>query len=148
MKIRAMRERRKMSQNKLGAAAGVKQEWISKLEDPNYGRLTISTLLKIASAFDCGLSVDFVPFSQILNGATHLSPRSFDVPSFSEDEALNHTPTVVASFPARNTGTVEYFDAPKTEDAQDAQDTQVAITDSLATGIAQTENKALAEIAS
>jgi transcriptional regulator with XRE-family HTH domain len=89
LKIRAMREARGLSQSGLGALAGVKQEWISKLEDPSYGRLTISTLLKIASAFDCGLSVDFVPFSQILNSATSLSAPSFKVPDFAHDEALS-----------------------------------------------------------
>jgi transcriptional regulator with XRE-family HTH domain len=92
LKIRGMRDRRGMSQTRLGELAGVKQEWISKLEDPNYGRLTISTLLKIASAFDCGLSVDFVSFSQILNTATDLSARSFDVPSFAEELASNCEP--------------------------------------------------------
>jgi transcriptional regulator with XRE-family HTH domain len=97
LKIRAMREKRKMSQKALGAAAGVKQEWISKLEDPTYGRLTISTLLNIASAFDCGLIVDFVPFSKILNGATHLSPESFEVASFSDDYGLHYEPVVLAS---------------------------------------------------
>jgi transcriptional regulator with XRE-family HTH domain len=89
LKIRGMRDRRGMSQTRLGELAGVKQEWISKLEDPNYGRLTISTLLKIASAFDCALSVDFVPFSQLLDSATTLSAQSFDVPSFEEELGLN-----------------------------------------------------------
>lgn len=85
LKIRAMREGRHLSQGRLGELAGVKQEWVSKLENPSYGRLTISTLLKLASAFDCGLFVDFVPFSKVLNDATNLSPESFDVPSFKDD---------------------------------------------------------------
>jgi len=85
LKIRAMRERRGLSQQDLGRLAGVKQEWVSKLEDPNYGRLTLSTLLKIASAFDVGLNVDFVPFSEILGRSTQLSSQDFDVPSFDEE---------------------------------------------------------------
>src|SRR5262249_28742618 len=97
------RERRQLSQKALGKAVGVKQEWISKLEDPNYGRLTISTLLKVASAFDCGLIVDFVPYSRILNSSTHLTPASFDVPSYSEDLALEKEPEIVAMIPVRNT---------------------------------------------
>jgi transcriptional regulator with XRE-family HTH domain len=88
LKIRAIRDKRRMSQADLGEKARVAQAWVSKLEDPNYGRLTLSTLLKIASAFDCGLSVDFVPFSRILNDATSLSSESFNVPSFVEDGAL------------------------------------------------------------
>jgi transcriptional regulator with XRE-family HTH domain len=85
LKIRAMRERRRLSQQELGRLAGVKQEWISKLEDPNYGRLTLSTLLRVASAFDVGLNVDFVPFSEIFERSTHLSDEDFDVASFDEE---------------------------------------------------------------
>src|SRR5260370_22628243 len=85
LKIRAMRERRGLSQQELGKLAGVKQEWVCKLEDPNYGRLTLATLLKIASTFDVGLNVDIVPFSEILDRSTHLSSQDFDVASFDEE---------------------------------------------------------------
>jgi len=85
LKIRAMRERRHLSQQELGRLAGVRQEWVCKLEDPNYGRLTLATLLKIAAAFDVGLNVDFVPFSQVLDRSTHLSSQDFDVASFNEE---------------------------------------------------------------
>ena len=47
------------------------QTWVSKLEDPNYGKLTISTLLKVASAFDVGLQIDFVPYSKVLSDAVY-----------------------------------------------------------------------------
>jgi transcriptional regulator with XRE-family HTH domain len=118
LKIRAMRDRRKMSQKELGEAAGVKQEWISKLEDPSYGKLTIKTLLKLAAAFDCGLSIDFVPFSQILNGATRLAPSSFDVPSFNEDGALEREPTIVA-IDLGNGPSLNYYRVP--DDSNSAQ---------------------------
>jgi transcriptional regulator with XRE-family HTH domain len=85
LKIRAMRERRDLSQQELGKLAAVKQEWVCKLEDPNYGRLTLATLLKLASAFDVGLNVDFVPFSEILDHSTHLSNEDFDVASYDEE---------------------------------------------------------------
>jgi transcriptional regulator with XRE-family HTH domain len=88
LKIRAMRDRRGISQQQLAEMAGVKQEWISKLENPNYGRLTLTTLLKLASAFDVALNVDFVPFSEILERSTHLSPESFDVPSYQEENQV------------------------------------------------------------
>ncbi|MGI0080084.1 MAG: helix-turn-helix domain-containing protein [Nitrososphaerales archaeon] len=85
LKIRAMRDDREMSQTELGRKAGIAQPWVSKLEDPNYGRLTISTLLRVASAFDVGLYVDFVPFSEILGQSTSLSPDSFQVKSFDDE---------------------------------------------------------------
>lgn len=93
LKIRAMRDVRDMSQEKLGRLAGIAQPWVSKLEDPTYGRLTISTLLKIASAFDVALYVDFVPFSEILNRSASLSRESFDVCSFADDFALAPVPS-------------------------------------------------------
>ena len=71
----------------------MEQEWISKLEDPNYGRLTLATLLKLASAFDVALNVDFVPFSEIFNRSTNLSPENFDVPTYEEE---NHAIEVQA----------------------------------------------------
>ena len=90
LKIRALRDSRKMSQTELGEKAGMAQAWVSKLEDPNYGRLTISTLLRIASAFDVGLYVDFVPFSEILNRSTSLSRNSFEAMNFDEELSLGY----------------------------------------------------------
>lgn len=88
LKIKSMRDARDMSQQDLGQMAGIAQPWVSKLEDPNYGRLTLSTLLKIASAFDVALHVDFVPFSEILNRSTLLSEDDFAVPSYDSDKTL------------------------------------------------------------
>jgi transcriptional regulator with XRE-family HTH domain len=95
LKIRAIRDKRKMSQAELGEKAGIAQAWVSKLENPSYGRLTLSTLLKVASAFDCGLSVDFVPYSRVLDEATSLLPASFDVPNFANDWFLLPEPAVL-----------------------------------------------------
>ena len=51
LKIRSIREDQGMTQRQLGDVAGMAQTWVSKLEDPNYGKLTVATLLKVASAF-------------------------------------------------------------------------------------------------
>jgi transcriptional regulator with XRE-family HTH domain len=88
LKIRGLREDRELTQKELGEKAGMAQAWVSKLEDPNYGKLTISTLLKIASACDVGLYVDFVPFSHVLDSAANLDRESFTVKSYVEDTAL------------------------------------------------------------
>ena len=88
LKIRALREQRAMTQAQLGQEAGMAQTWVSKLEDPNYGKLTIATLLKLASAFDVGLVIDFVPYSRLLDNALSLSPESFEVASFENDQHL------------------------------------------------------------
>jgi transcriptional regulator with XRE-family HTH domain len=88
LKIRSLREQRRLSQKQLGEKTSVAQAWVSKLEDPNYGKLTLSTLLRLASAFDVGLEVDFVPFSKVLDNALGRSKGSFKVGSFEQDHGL------------------------------------------------------------
>lgn len=85
--MRALREQeeRKWSQKELGKRAGMLQERISVLEDPDYGKFNIATLKKIASAFDIGLVVRFVPFSELAEWELNLSPESLNVPSFNEE---------------------------------------------------------------
>lgn len=85
LKIRALREARGLSQKELGDKIGVAQTWVSKLEDPNYGKLTLSTLLRLATAFDVGIEVDFVPFSKVLDDTLGLTSESWNVCSFAED---------------------------------------------------------------
>ena len=89
LKIRALREDRGLTQKEIGERAGMAQAWVSKLEDPNYGKLTIPTLLKIASVVDVGLHVDFVPFSKVIDGAMNLDRESFSVPSYGDDRGLS-----------------------------------------------------------
>src|ERR1035437_2164651 len=87
-KIRGLREEQGMTQRKLGDVAGMAQTWVSKLEDPNYGKLTISTLLKVASAFDVGLQIDFVPYSKVLSDAVYRTSGAFFVPKFADDPGM------------------------------------------------------------
>ena len=91
LKIRSIREEQELTQRQLGELADMAQTWVSKLEDPNYGKLTISTLLKLAAAFDVGLHVDFVPFSKVLDGAMRLRSVSFAVPKFADDQGFAYT---------------------------------------------------------
>jgi transcriptional regulator with XRE-family HTH domain len=95
LKIRHIREDQELTQRQLGKLAKIAQTWVSKLEDPNYGKLTISTLLKLASAFDVGLHIDFVPFSRVLDGALQLLPASFSVPKFEDDKGFIFSPGVL-----------------------------------------------------
>ena len=68
------------------------QNAISRLENPYYGKATLTTLKRIASAYDVGLLVEFVPFSRLVDrvsGTPHidygLSPDTMNVPSFGEE---------------------------------------------------------------
>jgi transcriptional regulator with XRE-family HTH domain len=86
--IRAIRDGRGWSQKELGQRVGMAQETISLLENPNYGRFTLRTLKRLASAFDVALVVRFVPFSQLVAWETNLSTDDLTVPSFEGDPGL------------------------------------------------------------
>lgn len=83
--IRTMRDRKGWTQARLGQEAGKPQNVISRLEDPNYGKVTIQTLLQIASAFDTALMVKFVPFSRLLKEYENVSPDALAVSSIQDE---------------------------------------------------------------
>lgn len=87
--IRALREMRGLTQAELAELAGMKQERISALENVEYDAWTVKTLRKLAEAFDTGLQVSFVPFSQSIMNVVNVSaeilkvaPRTEDLESF------------------------------------------------------------------
>lgn len=82
--IRALRRRRGMTQKALAEAAGMKQSRISAVETPGY-QISVETLVRLAAAFEVGLQVKFVPYSEMLHWENEYSPDSFDVVSISED---------------------------------------------------------------
>ena len=70
------------------------QNNISRLESPDYGRHSLTSLKKLAAALDVALAVRFVPFSQYvdwLSGTPFLDegirPEALAVPSFEDEEA-------------------------------------------------------------
>ncbi|MBI3799144.1 MAG: helix-turn-helix transcriptional regulator [Deltaproteobacteria bacterium] len=83
--IRALREKRGWTQGQLAKKAGMAQPRISAIETPGKGKLNLETLRRLASAFDVGLTVRFVPFSEMIEWVEYFSPDSFSVPSFEED---------------------------------------------------------------
>jgi transcriptional regulator with XRE-family HTH domain len=108
--IREMRLNREWSQADLGARAGMPQAQISRFEQTGYGEFTLTTLRKLASAFDVALKVRLVAFSELVDDAAFPELHGLDVPSFGSDirlelsgEFLTHrfTSTVAGTGPTR-----------------------------------------------
>lgn len=55
------RTKANMTQAELAESLGTKPTAISRLESPNYGKVSISTLKKIAQTLNCELQIQFLP---------------------------------------------------------------------------------------
>lgn len=105
--IRALRGRKPWNQSELAEKVGTTQNQIYRLEKPSLAKPTISTLRKIAAAFDVALVVRFVPFSQLVHWVSGtpfvdrgLSTQSLAVPSFGQedhDQAVLGTITICSA---------------------------------------------------
>lgn len=96
--IRALREKNKWSQPQLAEHAGKPQSVISRLENPNYGKFTIKTLLDLASTFDVALFISFVPYTKLITEISDVSPKALAVASYEEEkEALEKNAAAAAS---------------------------------------------------
>ncbi len=91
--IRAIRDRLNWSQEKLAEEAGMTQNAISRLESPEYGKPTLTTLKRLAAAFDVALIVRFVPFSELVDWVTStprinkgISPNNLAAAPFAEED--------------------------------------------------------------
>jgi transcriptional regulator with XRE-family HTH domain len=83
--LRALLKARGKTQEWLAEEAGMLQPRISGLLTPGKTRPNIETLRRLAEAFDCGLAVRFVPFSELTAWSEGFDPESFYVPSFDDD---------------------------------------------------------------
>jgi transcriptional regulator with XRE-family HTH domain len=90
--IRAMREQKDWNQMDLGGRVGMNQNAISRLENPFYGKHTLTTLKRLAKAFDVALVVRFAPFTELadwISGAPRLvdglNQEALNVPEYARD---------------------------------------------------------------
>ncbi len=81
--IRLLREDNGWTQEELAQRASKAQETITQWENPNYGRYSQNTLKKLAKAFDVGLLVRFVAFSELVEWTVDVTPERLRPPSYS-----------------------------------------------------------------
>jgi transcriptional regulator with XRE-family HTH domain len=98
--IHGLREKHGLTQSELAKRAGMAQERISKLEDPNYEFIPkIPTLLKLASVFDVPLIVKFGSWSEFFDRETRLSPELLAPRTFDEEiDSLQEAASSIASY--------------------------------------------------
>ena len=90
--IQTLRDQRNWLQKDLASRAGKPQSVISRLEDPDYGKFNVQSLLELAATFDVALLVRFVSYSEFIKRVEQLSPEDYAVPSFEEDTELHEIP--------------------------------------------------------
>jgi transcriptional regulator with XRE-family HTH domain len=83
--IQTLRETRGWKQKELAQKTDMGPARISVMENPSYDRFNLSTLRRLASAFDVALTVRFEPFSSLVNWVANLSPEKLSVPGFDQD---------------------------------------------------------------
>ena len=83
--VRALLKSRGWTQEQLAERAGMLQPRISAILKPGKARLNIETLRRLAEAFDCGLSIQFVPFSELVRRSERFDPENVDILSFAEE---------------------------------------------------------------
>jgi len=95
--IQSMRESRGWSQEELARRLGTNRMGVYRLENPNYGRQTLTTLKKVAATFDVALIIRFVAFSQLVDWVTAtprvdkgLNEDALEVPGFQEELKNGH----------------------------------------------------------
>ena len=86
--VRALREEREWTQKEFADAMGTLPSVVSRIEDPDYGKLSMQTLFEIAAAFDVALVIDYVSFPEFVSRKENVSPSALSVPSFDEDQFL------------------------------------------------------------
>src|SRR5688572_10848044 len=98
--IHGLREKLGLTQAELARRAGMAQERISVLEDPNYEFVPkINTLIKLANVFDVPLIVKFGSWSELFNWETNLSPELLAPKTFEEElDTLERAASATATY--------------------------------------------------
>ena len=95
--IRALRRAREWTQADLAKHSGIPESQIAELEDPDSGPPPVQILHKLCAAFDVGLLVQFVSFSELVRRESEFDPETFNAVSFSDDNIDTEPQTAAIS---------------------------------------------------
>ena len=84
--IQTLMKQKGFSQEKLAKESGLTQGVISRAANPEYGNLTLNTILRIAAGFDVAFVGKFVPYSELGNWFLNLNEESVRVRTFQEED--------------------------------------------------------------
>jgi transcriptional regulator with XRE-family HTH domain len=88
LQIKALRQQREWTQAGLANSCGMKQSRISSMERVDYSSWSVSTLKRLARAFDVRLRVTFESFGSLLDDYGQLGRKALVRPSFKDDPAF------------------------------------------------------------
>src|ERR1700677_2266844 len=83
--IKVLREQRELTQSAWAKRAEMLQPRLSVMEDADYSRWSVSTLKRLARAFDVALSVRFEAFSDVILDFEEMTKETLSRPSFKDD---------------------------------------------------------------
>ncbi|HEY0322440.1 MAG TPA: helix-turn-helix transcriptional regulator [Pyrinomonadaceae bacterium] len=107
--LRAMRKERDWKQGDMGKAVGKPRNVINRLENPNYGKLTLKTLFEIASGCNVALLVKFVPFSRLLKEYEDVSFEALSAASVTDEKEIEKLNEWAADEEAETIDTTRHF---------------------------------------
>ena len=83
--IRVNREFRGWSQAELATRAHKSQAFISRIENPGYGQMTLKTLFEIVAAFDAGLVVKIISLGRLAEISSSITQDGLIALGFDEE---------------------------------------------------------------
>lgn len=94
-----LRKDKQWTQAELARRAGMKQPRVALMESSDYDNYSISTLKRLAHAFDVALIVKFSPFSELAAFSSSFSSKDVHVPDYESDIRTIERPEVSVELP-------------------------------------------------
>jgi transcriptional regulator with XRE-family HTH domain len=93
--IRTLLKKSGLPQEEIASRAGLTQGVISRAANPDYGNLTLNTIIRVAAGFDVAFVGKFVPFSELARWFTELSEDTIVKTFEEENREFHETPTPI-----------------------------------------------------